>query len=430
MTEKVWIAVALAVFALPLSLLFSTLTFALRDISRSKLAEELGRRRRDDYFDSTLRDAHEMGFVTGSARLLANMVVLIGLIEACESLGLQFWLEYLVAMTVGVVLLVIFALALPGSLASHHGESWIARWVGTIHALHRAARPAVQLLLATERIVSKTSGGSVDEPVESEAQAEETLLEAVEEAESAGAVDEDERQLIENVIDFGDATVEDVMTQRKDIIALEKGSSIEQIIHVVVDSAHSRIPVYRDSIDHIEGVLYARDLLTHWNATRGFNIASVVRVPMFVPRTKRLAELLRDFRHQKVHVAIVVDEYGGTAGLVTIEDVLEELVGDIADEHEPTEPAMFTRVSDRTAEVDAGIEISALNQQLGVALPEDERYSTVAGLLATHLARIPARGDQLSVDRVTLTVIEAEPTRARRARIELRDESEAAPENA
>jgi CBS domain containing-hemolysin-like protein len=422
MTEKVWLAVAVTVIALPMSLLFSTLTFALRDYSRSKLAEELGRRRRDDYYDSVLRDGDEMAFVTGSARLLANMGVLIGLIEACESLGMQFWLEYLVAATVAVVLLVIFALALPGSLASHHGEAWIARWVRTVHTLHRAARPAVRVLLATERLVGKTAGASVDEPVESEAEAEETLLEAVEEAESAGAVDEDERQLIENVIDFGDATVDDVMTQRKDIVALERTSPIDEVIRVVVDSAHSRIPIYRDSIDHIEGVLYARDLLSLWDSRASFDIASVVRVPMYVPRTKRLAELLRDFRHQKVHVAIVVDEYGGTAGLVTIEDVLEELVGDIADEHEPTEPAMFTRLSDRTAEVDASIEIAALNQQLGVRLPEDERYQTVAGLLATQLERIPAEGDVVQVDRVKLTVLDAEATRARRALIELSDE--------
>jgi magnesium and cobalt transporter len=353
------------------------------------------------------------------------MAVLIGLIEACESLGMQFWLEYLVAAIVGVGLLAVMALALPGSIASHHGEAWIARWVGTIHALHRAARPLVKLLIATERLVGKTARASVDEPVMSESDAEESLLEAVEDATTAGAVDEDERQIIEAAMDFGDATVEDVMTQRKDIVALDRFSPIKDVVRVVIDSAHSRIPVYSESIDRIEGILYARDLLNLWDDRDEFDLASLVRVPMFVPRTKRLAELLRDFRHQKVHVAIVVDEYGGTAGLVTIEDVIEELVGDIADEHEPHEPAMFMRISDRVAEVDAGIEIAALNQQLGVTLPEDERYSTVAGLLSTHLARIPVKGDHIHIDRVSLTVLEAEPTRARRARVELSDEPDA-----
>src|SRR5205823_1427278 len=140
-----------------------------------------------------------------------------------------------------------------------------------------------------------------------------------------------------------------IMTPRPEIVALGVDASLTQIKQTIEESGHSRIPVYNGTLDHIVGVLYARDLLHHvGQPAQKFDVRTVLRPPLYVPETKPLPDLLRDFRLQKVHIAIVSDEYGGTAGLVTIEDVMEELVGDISDEHEPVEPAMFQRIDEQT----------------------------------------------------------------------------------
>src|SRR6185369_2955089 len=145
---------------------------------------------------------------------------------------------------------------------------------------------------------------------------------------------------------------------RTEIVALEITATLDQIKDLLEETGHSRLPVYEGTLDHIVGVLYARDLLKHVGAPpEQFNFRSALRPPLYVPKTKPLRDLLNDFRLQKIHIAIVNDEYGGTAGLVTIEDVLEQLVGEISDEHEPAEPAMLKRLSDSTAEVDARIRL-------------------------------------------------------------------------
>ena len=146
-----------------------------------------------------------------------------------------------------------------------------------------------------------------------------------------------------------------------------------------------------------------------------FDIRTAMRPPIFVPETKPLRDLLKDFRLQKVHIAVVLDEYGGTAGLVTIEDILEELVGEISDEHEPTEPAMFKRLDDRAAEADARIHIDELNRLMGLSLPEDAGYETLGGFLSTSLAKIPEKGAVFEQDGAHYTVLDAQPA-AREAR--------------
>src|SRR5439155_14216928 len=164
--------------------------------------------------------------------------------------------------------------------------------------------------------------------------------------------------MIESVIAFHDTQVGQIMTPRPEIFALEISATLETVKAKIAESGHSRIPVYREKIDQIVGVLYARDMLSFLGSPpEKFDIRTFIRPAIFVPETKPLRDLLRDFRLQKVHIAIVSDEYGGTAGLVTIEDIFEELVGDISDEHEPAEPAMIHRIDEQTAEVDARVYI-------------------------------------------------------------------------
>jgi magnesium and cobalt transporter len=202
--------------------------------------------------------------------------------------------------------------------------------------------------------------------------------------------------------------------------ALEISATLPEIKQTIETSGHSRIPVYDGTLDHIVGVLYARDLLKHLGeSAEQFDIRSAMRAAIFVPETKPLRDLLRDFKLQKVHIAIVLDEYGGTAGLVTIEDILEELVGEISDEHEPAEPAMLRRVDRGTFEADARLYIDELNRQCGLSLPEDAGYDTLGGFLSTAMGRIPQKGQTLESGGVRYTVLDAEPQRVKRVKIEL-----------
>ncbi|HLL89615.1 MAG TPA: hemolysin family protein, partial [Tepidisphaeraceae bacterium] len=229
-----------------------------------------------------------------------------------------------------------------------------------------------------------------------------------------------ERVMIESVISFRDTTVGQIMTARPESVALELGSTLPHVKATIEESGHSRLPVYNGTLDQIVGVLYARDLLKFvGEPPETFDMRAAMRPPLFVPETKPLRDLLTDFRLQKVHVAIVSDEYGGTAGLVSIEDLLEEIVGDIADEHEPAEPAMLRKLDDQTWEADARVYLDELNRVVGLSLPEDAGYDTLGGFVSTTLGKIPADGTVFEYETVKYTILDAEPQKVNRVKIEL-----------
>ena len=210
------------------------------------------------------------------------------------------------------------------------------------------------------------------------------------------------------------------MTARTDIIGLPISATLDEVKRVLEESGHSRIPVYEGTLDHIIGVLYARDLLKHLGQPpEQFDIRSAMRPAFYVPETKGLSDLLQDFRQQKVHMAIVLDEYGGTAGLVSIEDVLEELVGEISDEHEPLEPAMIKRIDEQTVEADARVRLEELNHTLNLNLPEDAGYETLGGFVSNTLGRIPQPGTQFEQSGARFTILDAEPQRVNRVKIDI-----------
>jgi magnesium and cobalt transporter len=245
-------------------------------------------------------------------------------------------------------------------------------------------------------------------------------LSVVEEGEKEGLVDEHEREMIESVIEFRDTTAGQIMTPRPEMVAIELPSALAEITRTVEETGHSRIPVYERTLDQIIGILYARDLLRYvGRPPEKFDLRSAVRPALYVPESKPLRDLLQDFRLQKVHIAIVLDEYGGTTGLVTIEDILEELVGDISDEHEPAEPALLKRLSDNTWEADARVYIDELNRTIGLTLPEDAGFDTLGGFVTTTLGRIPTTGTSFEHANVKYTVLAAEPQKVNRLRIEI-----------
>ncbi|MGN6625468.1 MAG: hemolysin family protein [Tepidisphaeraceae bacterium] len=426
------VSIPIFVIALLLSGVFATLTYSLRDFSRARLADILERRGMNTWLDRTIGHAGELAFLTAALRLICNLTVLLILMDVLRDRQWNRWLEYTAGVGIALVLSLFVSIAIPHALAQHVAEPIIALFVRPLNLLRVMFQPLLRLLRLTENVVASAASG-IDESSHDKANTElqSEIMAVMDEGEKEGVVDETEREMIESVMEFGDATVGPVMTARPNIVSLPCDAPLERVRSIIEDSVHSRIPVYENTLDHVIGVLYARDLLKYVGETAiAFNVREAMRQPFFVPESKLLRDLLQDFRLQKVHIAIVLDEYGGTAGLITIEDVLEQLVGDISDEHEAIEPAVFKRIDDQSAEVDARIPLDELNRMLGTRLPEDADYDTLGGFVSTHLGRIPQAGTEFEYDNAAYSVLAAEPQRVSRVKIQLLPQNANASSNA
>ena len=225
-------------------------------------------------------------------------------------------------------------------------------------------------------------------------------------------IEEDERELIDSIFRFSETTVGEVMVPRVDVVALPKDTSLKEALEVIVSAGHSRIPLYEDTIDRIVGILYAKDLLTCFRDGRtDITVDQIMRPPYFVPETAMVDDLLADLQQKRTHLAIVVDEYGGTAGIVTIEDLLEEIVGEIQDEYD-SEPPMIQAQPDGSFIVNGRMDVDDLNRELDVNLPaDDETYNTLAGVIYAHLQRVPDPGDAFDLDGVHIEVLKVNDNR-------------------
>lgn len=432
-----WIGVA----ALALSALFSALFHSLRDLSRVALEELAAQRNRPGArrrIEKILRDDEGHAAAVAFPRIACNLLVAIAAVFVVTHLrrGAEGGVppsptavEVLIGLGVASLLIWLFALVLPHSIAKHAGEQ-------TVHAMSALVRLCYVVLLPLRRVVDfsdEVVRRLAGEEPETEAEAlEAELMSVVEEAQEEGQFDETERHMIEAVVEFRSTTVEQIMTPRTEIEALELTNDLGEVIKTIKAVKHSRIPVYEENMDHIAGIFYIKDLMM-WLAGDGvrgsgrpFELKSILRPAIFVPETKTVRELLSELLAKQVHIAMVVDEYGGVSGLVTIEDIVEEVFGDIRDEYErpPDEktPDVSVKVEQKTAEIDARIYIDDANDKLrvlGVELPEGEDYDTVGGLVVTSLGRIPEAGESLRVNGFVLTVLEAAPTRVERVRLEV-----------
>jgi len=271
-----------------------------------------------------------------------------------------------------------------------------------------------------DEIVKRLSGATLSRNGEqSEAEAE--LLRSVEQSQREGGLGESTAEMIENVVEFTSTDVGEVMTPRTDIEGVEMTNDLNEIKSFIGQEGHSRIPVYEEDLDHIIGILYVKDLVPFLGEDPAtFRLRPLLRAPIVVPETKVVADLLADFQRSEVHMAIVVDEYGGTAGLVTIEDVLEEIVGEIKDEHEGDleEEPELRLISQDHWEVDGRFHIDDLNEELMLTLPEDEEYDTIGGYLMACLGHVPEQGETWDVEGIRLTAMETTSTQVSRIGLE------------
>jgi magnesium and cobalt transporter len=269
-----------------------------------------------------------------------------------------------------------------------------------------------------DEVVRRLTGANLRED-----EKEEELLNSIEDSRREGEIDPVAATLLQRAVVFGQTTVASVMTPRTDIEAFELTDDLAVIRTQLAESGHSRVPVYEESLDQIVGILYVRDLVRFFgDSASDFRLRSMLREPLRGPETKPLGELLRDFQLAEVHMAVVVDEYGGTSGICTIEDVLEEIVGEIHDEHEPADeqPPLMVPAGDGRFEADGRVSISEVNERLGLSLPEDGDFDTVAGYLLDRFGRVPATGEREESPEATFVIIAAGPTKIDRVAIEMR----------
>ncbi|MCB2192029.1 MAG: hemolysin family protein [Deltaproteobacteria bacterium] len=242
----------------------------------------------------------------------------------------------------------------------------------------------------------------------------------VDEGEAKGLLSAHEGRMIEAVLDLDETTTGQIMVPRTEMATVPTTASLEEVVQVIVESGHSRLPITDEDLDHIIGVVHAKDLLPHWGKTgREIDLAKMCRSPFFVPESKPVDQLFSDFKRKRVHLAIVVDEYGGTAGIVTIEDVLEEIVGEIIDEYDQEEPQIMEQ-ADGSLLVDARLEVEKLAEHLDTELPEElpeGRFETVGGFITTLLGRVPRTQEEVAYGSLRMVVVGADERRVTQVQV-------------
>ncbi len=245
---------------------------------------------------------------------------------------------------------------------------------------------------------------------------EEEFKQVLEASTKSGAIDKTEHELIKSILEFTDTTVKEIMVPRPDIIGLDISMPRDVLVRRVIEEGYSRLPVYKGTVDKIIGVIYSKDLLSLLEHRDLIVLQDIVRPAYFVPESKKVSQLLREFQQKKVHLAIVIDEFGGTEGIITMEDIIEEIVGEIHDEYDEVSKSI-EQARDGSETVDARMSVGDFNQQFKAQLPEAPEYETVAGFIQKELGRLPEVGDTVTHQALTLTVQSKTARRIRTVRV-------------
>lgn len=255
----------------------------------------------------------------------------------------------------------------------------------------------------------------------------EDIMTMAEVSEQEGSIRSDEREIIENVIEFGTTTVREIMTSRVNIVAISTDNSLNEVLQLIREKGLSRMPIYENDLDNILGVIHSKDVLPYINSDierTTINWRTIARKALFVPSTKKVDDLLRDFQQEKTHIAIVVDEYGGTEGLITLDDILEEIVGEISDEYDDVEESLYTKFKSGVYIFDAKIDLDDMEDILNIELTaEDDEYETLGGLVYHLTERIPNVGERVYYNNMELTIHSVTNNRVRKLRVKVQGRS-------
>lgn len=427
MDSGLWIVeIASFVIALYLSALLSGAESVFLSVSRSaleKMAAEGDRGAQRMLKIHRSRHTYRSAVSIGQSLLsvLAASSLLMFILDVCGTYSIRYVYGATAAAVVASVSMVLCR-QIPVRLRRGEDDGRDVRGGGlVVFLLHRVLFAAADALNGVLDLFS--------EKVDGRAVKEEELMTIVESESEEGVIEEGQKEMIQGILEFRETTVREVMVPRMDMVCVERSMAAEVVFDLITEAGHSRIPVYEGTIDRIAGILYVKDLLQFLGRSDGagaFNVDDVMRTPYYVPENKKVSDLLREFRGKRIHMAVVVDEYGGTEGLVTLEDLLEEIVGEINDEYDEEE-SLFTWLSPGSLQADARIDIHELNAMLDVDLPT-EGYGTLGGFVYHHLGRIPEAGESFDVEGLRLQIQGVDGQRISGIRIDKIDSASAAEE--
>ena len=422
-----WFAVAL-LFAAVGFLVLLTAAEAYTDavpVSRRRLATPASRGLSSEILRHYVEERRFLLACLGWGRT-ATVAVITGLALylSSQTADRAWWVH---AVTVlGVIIAASFLQAFPRLLVSESPEAW-ARPVLVVGFIARGLFGLPVTLLEAPARAAARSRRTEDEASRATREAQE-LLHLVEMEEEAGVSEAEEREMIRGVIGMVDTQALEIMVPRTDVIAVSTDATFDEVTQTLIREGKSRIPLYDGTIDNIVGIIYAKDVLRHL-ASEGSPppLTEIARPPYFIPETKRVDELLAELRRHRVHFAVVVDEYGGTAGVVTIEDLIEEIVGEIEDEYDVQE-VTIERIAENEAVLDGRVPVEDVNELFGVEI-EHEDFDTIGGLVLSELGRMPVTGDEVRVNGIRISVLDAANRRVRKVRaVHVIETAEAIPE--
>lgn len=331
-------------------------------------------------------------------------------LESWLPLGMGIWkgISIIIITMILSYFTLVFGELVPKRLAMKNHEKIAYATIGIIRAISIITAPFVKLLTFSTNVVSKFFGVNENEE---ETVTEEEIRMMVDVGEEKGTIEEEEKELINNIFEFNDKTVAEVMIHRKDVFAVDVNADIYEKLDSIDEYKYSRIPVYEETIDEIVGILYIKDLLKYITAHTKIEIKSIMREAYFVSEHKMINDLFKELQKNKTQMAIVLDEYGGTAGVITMEDILEELVGNIFDEYDEEEPD-YKKIDDNTFLINGSVSIYDLRKILNVEIEEGE-YDTLSGYLTEKLGRIPEDNEKpvIETPKVTFKIEEYEDKR-------------------
>ncbi|MDY4010565.1 MAG: hemolysin family protein [Fusobacterium gastrosuis] len=329
----------------------------------------------------------------------------------------------LLATAIMTVLILIFGEITPKLIARNNSSS-IAEFVITIvYIIAFIFKPIIAFLMVISKLIGRILG--INMTSSQMMITEEDIISFVNVGNAEGIIEEDEKEMIHSIVTLGETTAKEVMTPRTSMLAFEGSKTINEVWDEIIENGFSRIPVYNETIDDIIGVVYVKDLMEYIkNGDLNLPISQFVRNAYYVPETKSIIEILKEFRKLQVHIAMVLDEYGGIVGLVTIEDLIEEIVGDIRDEYDDEEEFFFVKIAENEYEVDAMIDIETLDKELNINLPISEDYESLGGLIVTELGRICDVNDEITIDNIYLRVLEVDKMRVSKVLIKVLEEEQ------
>lgn len=389
------------------SMMSDALRFASSGLIKEMLQKKYGKdeellerevQKMDHFFNSEGKNLREMEWGTTTFLLIA----LFAFLNKWSMNGSDIYGNWFIGQKVFIYLALVFGCSsiLLRAFTEPFAEKIILFFYSFWRVMHFFLKPFTMLIDFLQALTLRVAG---QEKEEEEEEHEQKILDSVDDGEKAGVFEDSERKMIENLIEFKDRDVGEVMTPRTEMVAVSQDSEAEKIIELMQEEKLSRILIFEENRDNIIGFVHVRDLLPYWNHKKEFpELKTLIHEPFFVPETKKIRSLFQELKEKHVHIAVVLDEYGGTAGLITLEDILEEIVGEIVDEHQEKEEILITPIAEDEFVVNAKCRVTDLAETLNIEIEENEQFDSVGGLIISHLGKIPSEGEQGEMDDLKL----------------------------